>query len=330
MPHAGHKVIVVTPAGRRRYLELLVSQVKAYVDAGVVDEYQLWANTADAEDLAYMEVLAAAHSWVTIKRLPPGVPPKERWTIHHFFAECTEEGAVYVRFDDDVVVLDSVPAFKAFLDFRVAHPEYFLCYASVINSAIMTHIMQRHGSVSFESGIVSYNYIDALGWGNPQFAASLHDQVLAELAKSTSLERFRPVMPWIAYYDEPMSINAISWLGAEFKKFGGVVAPDEEIDLACELPKKTGKHNAVFGGFCCVHFAFYTQREHLEAEGYLDKYREHVESKKVAAKSRRAPAAPAEPAPSAAVETPTPPAPVAPAKAPTAKKSRVSKVLTVD
>lgn len=286
MPHAGHRVVVVTPAGRRRYLELLVPQVKAYVDAGVVDEYQLWANTADADDLAYIEVLAAAHTWVSIKRLPPGVPPEERWTIHHFYPECVDERTVYVRFDDDVVLLDTVAAFKAFLDFRVARPQHFLCYATVLNSAIPTHIMQRYGSVSTEQGIVSYNYTDALGWGSPQFSAALHDQVLQELGKSKSLEKFRLVMPWIAYYDEPISINAISWMGAEFKQFGGAVARDEEVDLACELPKKTGKHNAIFGGFCCVHFAFYTQRAHLEAEGYLDKYRAHLESKK-AVKPRR-------------------------------------------
>ena len=56
------RVIVVTPAGRERYMRLLASHV---LHSPLVDEWHLWLNTREPADLAYMRGLAEAHTPIT-------------------------------------------------------------------------------------------------------------------------------------------------------------------------------------------------------------------------------------------------------------------------
>lgn len=269
------RVVVVTPAGRRRYLELLVPQVLAL--RGVVDEYRLWLNTTDAEDVAYCERLAAEHpDFITLARLPPGIAWEGNYSIHHFFRDCVDPGAVYVRLDDDVVLLDTPDAFRALLDFRLDHPELFLVYGCILNNAVITHLQQRMMRFGTELGRCGYACMDEVGWSSPQFAERLHRAVLRRLDDGCGLEAFR-MPPWRLHYpDERVSINCISWLGEEFATFGGAVGRDEEQWLAVDRPRACGKPNGVFGGFVCVHYAFHPQRAHLDATDILHAYRAHA------------------------------------------------------
>lgn len=84
-----HRVVVVTPAGRRRYMELLVPQLLGF--RSVVDEYRIWQNTEDPEDIAYFRELEAAHpGFVTLQTLPPGRRVDGNASIHAFFDACTD------------------------------------------------------------------------------------------------------------------------------------------------------------------------------------------------------------------------------------------------
>lgn len=285
-----HRVVVVTPAGRRRYLELLAPQVLGL--RGVVDEYRLWLNTTDADDLAYCERLAAEHpGFVTLQRLPPGARVDGNMSIHHFFAECADPGTVYVRLDDDVVLLDSRDAFEALLAFRLDHPEFFLVYGCVLNNAVITHVQQRMMRLGTEAGLCGYACMDATGWSSPPFAEHLHRRVLRALAAAAAAADPAPLAgfrmpPWRLHFgDERVSINCISWLGAEFAAFGGAVGRDEELWLSVQKPAMLGKCNCIFGGFACVHYAFYPQRPHLDATDVLDGYRAWLASAGVLASS---------------------------------------------
>lgn len=290
-----HRVVVVTPAGRRRYLDLLVPQVLAF--RGVVDEYRLWLNTTDADDLAFCERLAAEHAdFVTVQRLPAGAAVDGNLSIHHFFKECADPGTVYVRLDDDVVLLDTLDAFEAMLDFRLDHPEFFLVYGCVLNNAVITHVQQRMMRFDTERGVCGYACMDPAGWSSPAFAEHVHRTVLRRLRDTTTtqdttlpereeqageapvageapLAPFR-MPPWrLHFHNERVSINCISWLGSEFAAFGGAVGKDEELWLSVQKPLLVRKCNCIFGGFVCVHYAFYPQRPHLDATDILDAYR---------------------------------------------------------
>ena len=49
------KVVVVTPAGRKRYLEILVHYILK--EKNIIDKYVLWGNTRNQEDIEYMKYL---------------------------------------------------------------------------------------------------------------------------------------------------------------------------------------------------------------------------------------------------------------------------------
>ena len=105
----GKRVVVVTPAGRRRYMAILVRHVLRL--RPVVDEYRVWVNTSDPGDIEYLESLPAQcpPGFLTLERLPPGAGGVQgNASICHFFRNCADENTVYVRFDDDIVCIDDV------------------------------------------------------------------------------------------------------------------------------------------------------------------------------------------------------------------------------
>ena len=46
------RIVVVTPAGRKRYLEILFRYILKL--RPIMDEYRLWVNTENNEDIEYM------------------------------------------------------------------------------------------------------------------------------------------------------------------------------------------------------------------------------------------------------------------------------------
>ena len=257
----GMRVVVVTPAGRRRYLEVLFRYIEAL--RPVVDEYRLWLNTTNTEDIAYMVNYQSANSdYVTLEHLPPGVTHDGFLTIHHFFRNCVDENTLYVRFDDDIIYVDTLEKFKGFLSFRKNNPQYFLVYGNIINNAMCTHLHQRTCALGIENGIVGYECMDPIGWNDGRFAKELHTSVIKQL---DDLSPFR-IDNWLLYAYERVSINVISWRGDHFKKSNIAVDRDEENFLASIYPKRSTMKNIIYGDFLSIHYAFYTQREVVDAD----------------------------------------------------------------
>jgi len=275
MPYRGHKIVLVTPAGRKRYMELLFPQILKYQHAGVVDEYHFWKNTVNTDDIAFMTQTARLHpDFVRIAELPRKVPVNGNLSIYDFFKRCIETNTVYVRFDDDIVVLDTVDAFKKFLDFRIDNNKYFMVYANILNNAMCTYILQHNGRLSTDKGIAQYLCMDEVGWKSGEFAAGVHDQVLKQL-ELDGLSHFRYPGSWPLLQHERVSINCLSWLGENLNAAcKGLVGEDEEDEISVQIPKKKGLFNVIFGEYCVVHYAFFTQRLYLDEHGYEDKYRQ--------------------------------------------------------
>ena len=264
-----HKVVVVTPAGRRRYLELLIPQILKL--RPIVDKYVLWVNTVDLEDIEYMKSVASTYpDFITLEFLT--IPHNGTVSIHSFFKNCTDPNTVYVRFDDDIVMIDDNDAFSRFVEFRIKNPKYFLVYGNILNNAVLSHIHQRIGNLSNANELVGYNSMDAIGWKSGEFAEKVHRQIL----KCDSLEKFRFEEKWILHYYERVSINCISWLGETFSEFNGIVGEDEEVWLSIDKPKDIKSPNCIFGGFVCVHYAFFVQREHIDKTDILKMYKSKI------------------------------------------------------
>jgi hypothetical protein len=266
-----YKVVVVTPAGRKRYLELLIPQIAAF--RPIVDEYHLWANTIDRDDMYYMYEMEDKYDGF-LKVIPLSVPYAQSDSIYSFFKTCVEEKTIYVRFDDDIVLVDNIEAFKGFLKFRIENPNHFMVFANILNNAAITHIHQRLGNFSGKAGFSGYKCLDKLGWERPSFALNLHREVLEK-----GIDHFRLPFNWKLFDFERVSINCVSWLGEGMAKVNGNITHDEEEDISVVKPKLLNMPNIVFGGFLCVHYAFVLQRGLIDKTDVLARYKEIVENK---------------------------------------------------
>src|SRR5262245_14409985 len=222
-----HKIIAVTPAGRKEYIELLVRYLLR--DRGLVDEYHLWLNTPDHEDLEYLRNLEQSHpGYISCKERDPNIyldMNHAGLSIFQFFRYCTEPNTVYVRLDDDICYINR-GALRELIDFRIRHREYFLVSANIVNNALCSYLHQRMGIIDLGKGVSGYLCTDSTGWRDPRFAEHVHRTFFRHYDAGT-IDTYK-FPRWELSTNERFSINCISWLGEEFQKFSGVVGVAEE------------------------------------------------------------------------------------------------------
>lgn len=281
--YGGHKVTVVTPAGRRRYLEILSRYV---LGAPCVDEWQLWMNTNSQEDRDWLWFLSSAGSGKILQRITEGDPSKGNANIHTFYPHAAESDTLYVRLDDDIVWL-APDFFEQLFTTRLSSPNNFLVSANVVNNAICDHLHQRTGALGFQHGAVGYLCMDPVGWKSPEHAEYVHRSFLEAAQDEGRYYDGEHLWPchqrwqrwqlpdWTLFQGERFSINAICWFGEDMQKvlkLGGV-GLDEEANLTCSFPLHLQKWNKIAGKAVCSHFAYHTQRLHLDQTDLLDQYR---------------------------------------------------------
>lgn len=261
-----HRVIVVTPAGRERYLRLLAAHV---LSSPLVDEWHLWQNTTDPNDLAFMRELAALQMRVRLIE-PPVEPPRGIETIGQFFRTAIARDAIYVRMDDDVVWLEP-EFFPRFLAERTADREPLLLYPAIVNNAVCTWLLREKGKLDLRVRMHPW-CMDVAGWQSHEIAAALHRWFLGRI-RDGALDplRFDRVTTAMAR----VSINCIAWFGEDLFPFGGVFPPavDEEEFASVTLPMRLGLVNRITGQAFCAHYAFFPQRAELDRTDLLQQYR---------------------------------------------------------
>ncbi len=249
---------IVTPAGRRRYLEILYKHLKSQrADFAV---WQLWQNTKDAEDIAYMNRLAAENDWITVVK--PSWPYEENYSICKFFQYTKREDTIYIRLDDDIVFLS--PNFiKELVAKRIEMPQYLFIYPNIINNAIISHLHHRNNLIDF-NGLAGYECMDQMGWNNPQFCEKLHRAFINDV-KSGNMDKWKTSYNlWVCKHFERVSINCICWFGKDMNHSIVTVERDEEVFLSCDSPRRLNRYNALVSSPICVHYAFFTQRKHID------------------------------------------------------------------
>jgi hypothetical protein len=255
------RVISVTPAGRRRYLEALVPHLLA--QRHVIDEHHWWLNTNDEADARYVEEVTAEHrDFFKICRKPVVPHYNIGQNIWRFFREYSEPDTLYVRFDDDIVYMEP-DAVENLVRFRAEHREPLLVLGNVVNNAVCAHFLQQAGVIPRSWGEVENFCLDGNGWACGEFCRRLHELFLQEHAAGR-LERWKlPSLPIDGL--RRFSINVISWLGDDMRQvpeLDGIV--DEELFLTVELPRRMNRPNAACGTALFSHLAFFTQRPYLE------------------------------------------------------------------
>lgn len=163
-----YKCVCVTPAGLRQYMRYLVPQIIA---SPWVDRYDIWVNTLNKSDLAFLDALSQKYPKIRLVQQPEG-RVNACVSICAFFQHAVNDDTIYIRLDDDIIWLEP-NFFEEIINFRLAHPKYFWVSPLTINNAICTHLLQRRNLIHSPKYITA-NCFDELAWADGAFAANLH------------------------------------------------------------------------------------------------------------------------------------------------------------
>jgi hypothetical protein len=279
--------IVVTPAGRKRFLSILSKYLIYYHNLNEFNEWHLWCNTDNKEDIDYIYELERENDF--IKVIP--FPDKETIlktchkdgynggrlifaaTIPYFIkVDTTDKDSVYLRLDDDIVFIkkDSI---KNIFEHRLNNKNNFLVYGNIVNNSAIANIHQQIGALSKDLGEVAFSAFDRLGLYDGQFAINVHNNFFNKY-KNNLLNDYNFESYTLNDYTT-ISIQAISWLGKDyFESFNGDIPKDvhEELYQSSIIPEKIGKTNVVFGNCLFCHYAAELHRDSVDTTDILNIY----------------------------------------------------------
>jgi hypothetical protein len=260
------KLIVITPAGRERYLRLLSHYV---LRSPEVAEWHLWDNCRTAEDRKYLRELAASDPRCRIKEIPGS--DGTNIFISRFFEFCDDPDALYLRLDDDVVYVQE-DFFPRFVERAVAERENAAWFAPmIINNAICTWLLKHRSAFHFE-GPVTPEATCRFVWRRPQAAIALHP-LFIEAVKTGRRDVFK--VPDETIRLARFSINAIGFFGSTKKALGDKFCPpgvDDEEWLTVVMPLYARKPGMIFGDMFVAHFSFVTQERFILRTDILNQY----------------------------------------------------------
>lgn len=276
-----HKIIACIPYGRAKYVSILIQYIIHYVDNGIIDECQFLMNTDNKDDIEYAISLSEIYPWLKLVYLSDN-NKKDAVRVKDFYYQWKDPNAVYLKIDDDITYIDPF-GLKEFLEFRINHPEYFIVFPTIINSAATSFYYQKLGIIPPTNPMIGTSYIDpepkyekfwrggihtldSVAWGNPQFTEYLHNLFIE------NKDRFR-VTNWELINYENININFIALLGKDLVNINSYCENDED-DLTFIKPKELNKICCMYGNFPVSHYAFWSQRSYLDSTDVLNKYQE--------------------------------------------------------
>ena len=279
-----YKLHIVIPAGRQRYLEIMKKFIYRKMEDGLVDSLDLWLNTINPTDIAYIESMAVENPKVKIYRLDePITPTWESYNAlqtHKFFKFAHNDDTIYIRLDDDITWI-AEDALEKICQARIVHPDAYVIYPNVINSTICTSWHQEIGALSEEFGSVRKERADDLDWAYLD-AFNYTDSGLIDHIHKTFKRRYEEgslsayYLPSKSFDDyKHFSICSIAWWGKD-KVSPGML---EESQMAHELPYGFRRPVWFCGDALMFHSSYHTQRDYLEnvrKPYYLDFFREIV------------------------------------------------------
>jgi hypothetical protein len=265
-----YKVVVVTPAGRERYLDIFKNYVYRKMDEGLVDWWQLWQNTVDKNDIKYLELMERENPKVKryfIPNIKPTYETCDPLRSCEFFKNCWDDDTIYVRFDDDIVFVEE-GALEKILIARIKHPDAFLIYPNVINSTVTTAWHQKNGSLGKEAGECNGEYLHEFAYADSGLIELIHQTFQKRYKEGTLDAYYLPSRSFDNY--QHFSICSIAWWGKDKLDPSTL----EEEWLAWKEPERLKRPVWFCGDALVVHYSYHTQREFMNTKPeYLEFYR---------------------------------------------------------
>lgn len=277
MAYRGYRVVVFTPAGRKRVMSILVDNLSRFTN--IVDEYQVWVNADEeqVEDIKWLESLPEKYDWIKLYHLKGERLKPKQMNTGRFYPNTIDDKTIYIRLDDDIVYIDD-NFFTNLLDFRIDNPDYFLVMSNIWNNAILSWIHQQLGHIPPEPKIETAWCMDAVAWRSGQFAVDIHNLLIEKIENGTTHELYFDRADLTDY--KRFSISSFCFFGKDFKKFKGIVGYregklvyDEEVWLTEVYPILEDKLNTICGTAIVAHYSFFSQRPYLDKTDILEKYR---------------------------------------------------------
>ncbi len=272
------RIVSFSPAGRKRNMALLDRFLRA--NRFLIDRHEWWVNTPDPDDQAFIHELVERYpdfySLAEVDVPYTGFGQRvivER--LRRFYCErCQDARTIYLKIDDDFCFIGK-DAIADLLEFRVAHPEYFLVMPPTVNSALQTHVVQRTSQLPREPLHFGYSPFDPGGYSSGAGAELIHHAFLDAINRSLKAPWTFP--RWEFNEFERATIGATCFFGRDLAAFGGDVTDDDEQFLSCVKPQELNRVNAVSP---CLpgrdaffaHYAYAPQKEHLDSTDVLTSY----------------------------------------------------------
>lgn len=259
--YEGRKVIVVMPAGRRRYMPL----IKHYIcqHKGLIDQCVLWANTKDPDDLKCLQDMAGADPefmfFVAGQDGPLG-KVGEMSAIRAFYTKNMDPKAIYLRIDDDICYMEP-RAIPNLVKFRHENPHYFCVTANMVNSGLCSHLHDRMGLHPNLSRTTWESAGGDLHW-SADMAAYIHHYVLEDI-KAGNLHRWMCFDRWELWEYPRFGIAVTAYNGFDLLSMQGKWTGPEQTDeefFTCIWPKNLGRMNCICGTSLVVHYGYGPQR----------------------------------------------------------------------
>jgi hypothetical protein len=269
--------VVVTPAGRKKYLEILLKYLIKAKNENQFDRWDLWLNTNVNDDINYCEMLTNLYDWIKIVRLNVNSVYKME-NIFKFFKFANDINTIYIRLDDDIVYLEPTFLHKMF-NFRLANEEPFIIYGNIINNAVISHFHQKNELLNINyHKTVSCECLDYTGTHDYMFCEEIHNKFI-DSVKNNEIHNWYTSFNILNTNKKRVSVNCVSWFGKSFDNLNEIINSnilvDEEMWLSVIIPEMYNKYNLIYNEAIVSHFAFCTQREELEKNtNILQKYKE--------------------------------------------------------
>ncbi len=280
-----YKVKIVTPAGRRRYLSIFKKFIYRKIEEGLIDEWQLWQNTKNPLDIAYLESMEKENPKVKIYRISePITTPTYNYyydkqdfnptKTYKFLENTHDDDSIYIRFDDDIIWTEDC-AIEKIVQARIDHPDAYVIYPNIINSTICTCWHQEIGALSEEHGIVrrereddlDWAYLDEFNYTDSSLINHIHNTFKKRYEEGTLSAYYLPSKSFDDY--KHFSICSIAWWGKDHLKCGYI----EEPQLSWILPKFFKRPVWFCGDALMVHYSYHTQRDYLMTTKHLEFYK---------------------------------------------------------
>jgi hypothetical protein len=270
--YQGFKIKPLVFAGRKETMQILFPLIKS----DIIDEVLVCVNTRNGDDIAFIDQYTQSHPDFKKISIPGHIIGKPA-AYTHMFSLMAEPDTIYIKLDDDLIYL-SPGFFEELVEYRIANPEYLCIYPWVINNPLCNWLGGWFKEFNNQSDCMFWT------WQDPNYAMML----LTAFAEGKLPIRQRAdyvfdkkdsfYRPEIRFSICP-SINAVCFWGRDcndmnwagrMPKYGS-----DEVFLTQGIFDEDGstRKNIVYSKPVCAHYAFYTQRNVLNAMKVLEKYK---------------------------------------------------------